>query len=148
MQLNLSPLIIGALALLVFMLIIFKPSLSKSISIKASPKEPVTYNRSENTQRIIRITLFVISGIPLILTPFVWIANLMSLAGYRTHDEPFALMLCMYLFVFITSSYPGTYAICLWYFLRKKNKKLIVLVLPYLHIALAILIGYLWNVLY
>ncbi|KUP23382.1 hypothetical protein AWJ19_28835 [Paenibacillus sp. DMB5] len=102
------------------------------------------------------ITFFVLGAVPLLIYPFVLIANIMSLAGSWSGQEESILKAIVILFIILTSSYPITYIISLVLYLIKKlknkNKNGAVLVsklplLPLIHLVLAILVGCLWALL-
>lgn len=65
--------------------------------------------------------LFVLGGIPLLIYPFVLLANIMSLAAEGAANEKFLIQFVMKTFMFISASYPFTYIVCL--ILYKSDKK-------------------------
>jgi hypothetical protein len=56
--------------------------------------------------------LLVLGGIPLFLYPAVLFANLMSLAGHRSGNEPALLMVVVYSFLLGSLAYPVVYIVC------------------------------------
>jgi len=87
---------------------------------------------------VISILLIIIEGLPLLIYPFVLIANLMSLAGLGASDQPFMANLLMVLFLIATSTYPLTYIFSAFFvFKRESRYKLLVALCPVLHILLA-----------
>jgi hypothetical protein len=59
------------------------------------------------------ILLLVFAAVPLLIYPFVLLANVMSLAGTRTGSEPVGQVLVSYAFLFASTAYPLAYLLCL-----------------------------------
>jgi hypothetical protein len=101
-------------------------------------------------KRIIDISILIIEGTPLLIYPFVLLANVMTLAGYRTGEESILFVSTIVLFMIFTTSYPLTYILC-WIFYFKKSSRgynrTRVLVIPLLHITISIMVGYFWSIL-
>ncbi len=53
-----------------------------------------------------------LGALPLVIYPFVLLANVMGLAGHRSGNEPFALVLLSYAFYLGTTAYPVVYLVC------------------------------------
>jgi hypothetical protein len=119
----------------------------KSIIGKKKSKPTITESKPEytntwsETEKIISNVLFVIGGIPLCVYPFVLIANLMSLAGYRAGNVNILSVVVVYLFIFVTSTYPLTYLMCIFRYF-KRGKKIFLSVIPLIHIVIAIGLGF------
>lgn len=58
------------------------------------------------------ILLLVFAAVPLLIYPFVLLANVMSLAGTRSGSEPMGQVLVSYAFLFTSTLYPLAYLIC------------------------------------
>lgn len=99
-------------------------------------------DKSKNSEAITSTILFIIGGVPLLIYPFVLLANMMSLAGPWT-GEHVVLIIVVLLFIAVSSAYPLTYFLCLGYF--KRSKKIIISLVPILHIVVTILLGLLWG---
>ncbi len=99
------------------------------------------------SKKSLNTIIIVLGGIPLLLYPFVIIADLMTIAGVWSGDESIFLIIIVYLFLFLTSSYLITYIICLLYYLRRKNGKLVITSLPLIQIMFVILVGFIWSAL-
>lgn len=84
--------------------------------------------------------LFVISIIPLLFYPIILLANIMSLAGYRTGNEPFLAIFLTYFFLFFSSLYPLTF---LYSLLMIKKKNLIISFLPIFHVVIIFILYFL-----
>ncbi|HEX2951059.1 MAG TPA: hypothetical protein VHV83_16055 [Armatimonadota bacterium] len=100
-------------------------------------------NTSKNSEAITSTILFIIGGIPLLIYPFVLLANMMSLAGPWT-GEHVLLIIVVLVFIAVSSAYPLTYFLCLGYF-KRRSKKVIISLVPILHIVVTILLGLLWG---
>lgn len=59
------------------------------------------------------IALLVIGALPLLIYPFVALASLMSLLGYRSGDEPFLVVIAAGAFLITSLLYPLVYVRCL-----------------------------------
>lgn len=94
------------------------------------------------------IVLLVIGGIPLLIYPFVLIANAMQLAAFgASGNEKMSVYLAIIvlLFLALSTAYPLTYILCCCHKKRKEN--IYISVAPILHLAIIVLVGYLWSVL-
>ena len=71
----------------------------------------MTFSKIEmkNTSR----ALFLVTGLPLIIYPFVLLAGIMSLAGERSPNEPALLVFVAFSFLLSSIAYPGVYIPCL-----------------------------------
>lgn len=139
MQTVISPYFIGvAFAVLVIFISLF---ISWAFPKRASGgvERTATGDRGETIKQIVAILLFVVGGLPLIVYPFVLIANAMSLAGFMEGNINYVLFTCALLFVVATSTYPLTYIACLVAFFRKGNRKILTALIPLLHILVAVL---------
>jgi mannitol-specific phosphotransferase system IIBC component len=99
-------------------------------------------DKSKNSEATTSTVLFIIGGVPLLIYPFVLLANMMSLAGPWT-GEHVLLIIVVLVFIAVSSAYPLTYFLCLGYF--KRSKKIIISLVPILHIVVTILLGLLWG---
>ncbi len=98
-------------------------------------------------KKLLSSFLFVVGAIPLLFTPIVLMANIMSLAGERTGNEGFFTLFVVYSFIAVSSTYFLTYLGCLIYrFTRKgKEKPVLLSVIPLFHLALAVVLFSLWS---
>jgi hypothetical protein len=81
---------------------------------------------------------FVLSGIPLVIYPFVFIASVMGLAGYRTPGPLKLSEIMAYMFYILTIVYPVVYIVSyLLYF--KENKRMVVFI-PYIYLLICIIL--------
>jgi mannitol-specific phosphotransferase system IIBC component len=87
---------------------------------------------------------FMLGGIPLLLYPFVLLADIMSIAGERTGNENVFLIIIVGLFLFLSSSYPISYSVCLVLYLKNKNRCIWAPIFPLIHVVVVVLVGYLW----
>lgn len=148
MQTDLSPLIIGALTVVLLILILLFLSLKSNISkgVPEKDTDSVANNRSKTANKIISIILFIIGGLPLLIYPFVMLANIMSLAGFAEYGNKNISLVIFVLFLISTSTYPLTYIVCLLSFFKKGIGKIIIPIIPLLHILLIVLLYNLWNI--
>lgn len=58
------------------------------------------------------IVSLIFGALPLLVYPFLVIANIMSFAASHTNAEPFGLTLVVNLFLFSSTAYPVVYIIC------------------------------------
>ncbi len=98
--------------------------------------------------KMILITLAVIEAVPLLVYPFIIIANIMSLAGHKTGDETMLLMVTMYSFLAVSTLYPITYIFATARNVSYWNAEKISIklqLLPLLHLAIIIGLFILWG---
>ena len=62
--------------------------------------------------KIVSWLLLLVAALPLLIYPFVLLANIMALAGHRSGDEPIILLLPGFAFVLGTTAYPLVYILC------------------------------------
>jgi len=62
--------------------------------------------------KIVSWFLMIIGALPLLIYPFVLLANMMALAGHRSGHEPVILLLIAFAFVLGTTAYPVVYILC------------------------------------
>lgn len=99
---------------------------------------------AEDSKAVISTFLFVIAGVPLLLYPFVLIANVMSLAAEPTgQPAPLVLTIICYAFLAASSSYPATYIVSL--IIYRQRKRLLYAFAPLVHIAVVVLLHLLWG---
>jgi hypothetical protein len=92
---------------------------------------------SEGLKKILRI----ISFIPLVVYPFILLANVMSLAAYKSGEESIFLLIVSKTFLILSTLYPIT----LVYSLRSKSKNDDFLaLLPIIHIVICLFFMGLW----
>ena len=96
-------------------------------------------------KRIISILLFILSGIPLCIYPFVMIANLMQLAGEWAGNESVSSIIVMCLFILATSLYPATYFLSIFLY-RESDKKLFPATIPLLHMFIIVVLFYIARI--
>jgi len=65
--------------------------------------------------------LLVVGGLALVLYPCALFANLMTLAGHRTGNEPAIAMAMVYAFLGMTSIYPLVY-LAAWLVVKRSEK--------------------------
>ncbi len=88
------------------------------------------------------LTMIGISAIPLLIYPFVLIANVMSLTGHRGSDTSFVDVFIAYFFIFVTTVYPVTIITSLILYRKKQDIKFAYY--PYKHLLLILLVYLLW----
>ena len=94
----------------------------------------------KNREQIIKI-LKIISFFPLVIYPFILLANLMSLFGHRSGNESLYLILTCYSFLIFSSLYPLT----LIYSLKKNyRKRITIAVLPMIHLIISVMLCVAW----
>lgn len=86
--------------------------------------------------RTIGKIVFILSGVPLLIYPFVLAASLMGLAGY-VNVIGFVEVIA-YLFYILTIIYPIVYIMCGWSYLRKGAQRLAFI--PLIHILICVII--------
>lgn len=96
-------------------------------------------------KRIIPISLFILSGIPLCIYPFVMIANLMQLAGEWAGNESVSSIIVICLFILATSLYPVTYFLSIFLY-RESGKKLFPATIPLIHIFIVVVLFYIARI--
>lgn len=96
---------------------------------------------TKNTGRIVKI-LKIISFIPLIIYPFVLLANIMSFSGEQSGDKSLSKLVAMYAFVILSTLYPATVIFSL---VANKSQKIIIALLPFLHLLIIALVLFLWS---
>ena len=87
--------------------------------------------------------LKIVSLIPLIIYPFIVFANLMSLAGHRTGNESFSLILSSYAFLIFSLMYPLTLTLT-YSLIFNRDKKIFIAFLPIIHLIISVLLYILW----
>ena len=97
--------------------------------------------------KLIPITSYVVSGLVLIIYPFVFIAGIMSLAAFGGGEFGIDAIIAL-CFLLLSMLYPVTYFVSLIIYLVQKNfsqtSKLVVISAPYIHLCLAVLFFILW----
>ncbi|MCR8656703.1 hypothetical protein [Paenibacillus endoradicis] len=88
--------------------------------------------------------LFIFEGIPLVIYPFILLANLMSLAAEGSWDGNLLLEFVVKTFMFVSTTYPVTYIVCLIFY--KSENKIWKALVPLVHLILGILFLNLWMV--
>ncbi|MEO3946073.1 hypothetical protein [Gorillibacterium sp. CAU 1737] len=84
------------------------------------------------------------SGLPLVIYPFILIANVMSLAA-PTNGQGGMLLFISRAFLILTTIYPISYFGCLILFYALKKQTLLVAGIPYLHLTLIAILFFLWQ---
>jgi len=88
------------------------------------------------------IILIVISGIPLLIYPFVLGASLMGLVVPWDEGVNIFLKIIVNSFCILTIIYPITYVTCLWFYLRKAKEKLAIV--PFVHLSIIVILFVIW----
>nr|AYQ72471.1 hypothetical protein EAV92_07765 [Cohnella candidum] len=96
-----------------------------------------------HNKRLVNTICFVLGGIPLLIYPFVVIANIMQMAGESSDDRVY-LSVIVYLFLFLSTTYLLTYLACLILFFIIKRKRKLLPIIPLVHLVLTVIIGILW----
>ncbi len=91
--------------------------------------------------------LFVLEGLPLLIYPFVLLANLMALAAHRTGNESVFLITIVFLFISMSSAYPLSYLYAINHYRISRNTHVNkwILFIPLFHIIIVVLLGFLWS---
>lgn len=88
------------------------------------------------------LVAFIISGLPLLIYPFIMLANIMSFAGHHSPDETVGQLFAAYAFLISSTLYPIPYIASI--IMYRKTQKKFFLALPYLYLALVILLALNW----
>jgi hypothetical protein len=96
-------------------------------------------------KRFWSLLFLIIGAVPLLVYPFVIIANIMQLAAGPSGEENILLIVIVKLFIVCTSTYLLTYLICLVSYIRKKSRRLLFSLIPLIHLAIAWLLFILWE---
>ena len=96
----------------------------------------------DGKEKIAPIILFVAGGLLVLFTPFVVIANIMQLAAGEIESIATDMIAISTL---LTGTYFITYLACLITYLIKKNKKIILPIIPYIHLGLAFVFFLAWT---
>ncbi|MBI9100038.1 MAG: hypothetical protein JEY91_16270 [Spirochaetaceae bacterium] len=105
--------------------------------VKGKTQQIIDKTEPTSVEKTITIIIFILFGLPLIVYPFVFLANIMSLASYKTGNEPLFLKFISGLFLMSSTLYPLSYLIPLVKYLKKKNYFLILI--PIIHLIIVIL---------
>ena len=137
-QFTISPYIITTLVAVVFIIIFFSIN-----SISKNKVNNLNSNR-ENIKSVLPKLIIVIEGLPLLIYPFVLLANLMHLASFGNVDlPPLMRVVFIILFVLLSSAYPVSYVLSLLFVFRRESRfKLWVSLVPGVHILLTVLLFY------
>ena len=92
---------------------------------------------------VLGLILIGIAALPMLIYPFVVLANVMSLAGHRNPDSSFIELLPARLFILVTTLYPFTLVGAFYLFRKKVN--ILFAVLPYIHIVLIVIAYGMWS---
>lgn len=95
----------------------------------------------KSKNKIMVCGLKIVSIIPLIIYPFILFVNIMSLAGHRTGNETFSLILSSYAFLIFSLMYPLTLTYSLIF---NRDKKIFIAFLPIIHLIISVLLYILW----
>ena len=97
--------------------------------------------------KLIPIISYIISGLVLIIYPFVFIAGIMSLAAFGGAEFGIDSIIAL-CFLLLSMLYPVTYFASLITYLVQKNfshtSKLLIMSAPYIHLCLAVVFFTLW----
>lgn len=100
-------------------------------------------------KRFLSVSLFVVEGIPLLIYPFVLIADIMTIAGEWTGKENICLVIVILCAIIASASYPLTYIGSIIYFFNKTqkfyNNKWIPFA-PLVHLIIVVLLIYSWSI--
>ena len=94
-------------------------------------------------KRTINTIGFIVGGIPLLLYPFVVMANIMQLAGVSNNENVF-MTLIVNLFIFSSSTYLLTYIVCLVIYIIKRNKDNLISLIPLAQIVITVILFCMW----
>ena len=99
-------------------------------------------------QKVSSTVLFSFAAIPLLIYPFVVVANLMTIAGNQNGSELITHLVVVYTFIALTFLYPVIYVVCLLTFVltRQTNKKLLLAKIPLGYILLCLCFLGIWSV--
>ena len=91
------------------------------------------------------VIALVLTGLPLLIYPFVLLANIMSLAGHRSPDTSLWMTFISSTFLILSSFYPLPYLIGLIGYWRTRRN--IYAALPFLYgvLVLAIMALWMWS---
>jgi hypothetical protein len=62
--------------------------------------------------KLAAIISLILGAVPLLMYPFLVMANIMSFAAPHTNEEPFGLTLVVNIFLFSSTAYPIVYILC------------------------------------
>lgn len=146
MQMSISPYKIVGLSLILFFIVIFIVLLNYNISKKAYKNSGESSDNTKNKyiKKNIGIILLIIEGLPLIIYPFILLADIMSLAGEGGKTNIF-LTICVVLFLLLSTTYPLTYILSFRYFLKKGTERFYIAFIPALHLVVTTGLFYLWG---
>src|SRR5690554_3414163 len=121
----------------IILLSILKNTKTPASSVKAEHED-----KKHDTKRILSTLFFALSGIPLCIYSIVMLVNLLLLVGGRSGNESAFLIAVVYLFILLSSLYPFTYFLSLFFY-RKRERKLFLSLIPLIHISVIAVLGYL-----
>ena len=112
------------------------------IKSSRAKKESLNQNKSgENYQDGIERPIIILEGLPLLIYPFVILANVMQLASLGIGNLHAISIVFMILFLVFSTAYPITYFLCFWLVFKRESKfKLWISLIPGLHIFLTVLL--------
>ena len=85
--------------------------------------------------------IYILLGLPLIIYPFILLANVMSAAGFPSKTSEFKLLVVNG-FLWTSSFYPISYILSLLPFIRRRKYGFL---LPLIHIIIVIVFFILWT---
>ncbi len=85
--------------------------------------------------------LYIVSFFPLPIYPLILLANMMSLGGQKSENDPLGLTIAVYSFLIFSALYPITFIYSLKN--RKKNN-LFITSLPLFHIIISVILCAIW----
>lgn len=89
--------------------------------------------------RTINKILLIIGGIPLLVYPFILLANVMMLAALFNGADIYSIIMSL-LFVALTSSYLLTYILCWIFYFQKRDKSIFISTIPLIHVTVIIIV--------
>lgn len=84
----------------------------------------------------------IVGFIPLVIYPFVLLANVMSFAGERSANTTMFNTIISYIFIILSTLYPISILIS-WKF--NPSNKLIIALLPLFHLIMCGILFYIWS---
>lgn len=133
MQSSMSPFALGALSLIIFLSI----AIFVIFTFGKKAAKEVAENKTKKTLGHVLLTF---GKLPFLIYPFVLLANVMQIAGWEYNEVSVITKICTYVFLFFSSSYPLTYIICYWFF-NKSKEKIMIPLMPFVHIFITVLLG-------
>ena len=136
-QFSFSPKNVIAIVVIILVILFFWEIIKSSMANKESlnPKQSGEENQSDIGRLII-----LLEGLPLLIYPFVLLANVMQLASLGSGNLHAIEIVFMILFLSFSTTYPITYFLSFWFVFKRESKfKLWISLIPGFHILLTVL---------